>query len=140
MKILGLLDLKALTISDKKEVNIENFRIFSYKLSELGAEGVVIKGGNEKYEIKMLLTNELDIPVIDIEDLKAEIINVDEFLNKKKGKMLLIDDEVLLSLFNKNRDYLPNLISLISYKAKIEDIDTIITTDIESARIGITFP
>jgi len=64
---------------------------------------------------------------------------VEDFLNGKTGKILLLDDNKIMQIFNERLDLLPNLISLITYKAKTTEIEIIATTDIESANLGLRF-
>ncbi|PMP82767.1 MAG: hypothetical protein C0175_03075, partial [Caldisericum exile] len=77
MEILGLLDLNKLRISNNEEVNQENYRIFSYRLSEFGANGIYVKGIKNESDLNFIeeLKKEIDIPILKDGDLK-EITNV----------------------------------------------------------------
>jgi len=141
MKIFGLIDAKKLFILRNEEANLENVLIFSYKLSELGNDGIVLINfdRNTLNKVKKLLQEKLDVKVFEINDLDS-VVSVSEYLNGKKGKILLIDGNELLLQFNERVDNLPQLISLITYKAKKDGFETVVTDDIESANISIRFP
>jgi len=65
-----------------------------------------------------LLKEKLDIPILTIEDLESKPISVDEYFSGEVSETLLVENEKLLAYFNERLDNLPQLISLITYKAK----------------------
>lgn len=138
MEIYGLLDLERLEISDKKEVNFENYRIFSYRVSELGADGIVVKGvlTNEDNEFLNVLKNEVDIPIFKLEELE-NVITTKEFLQGKKGNVLLLEDSFLLEYFDGRKEFIPIFIALMVYKAKKEGFSMVIVSDVEAAKASL---
>ncbi|BAL81106.1 hypothetical protein [Caldisericum exile] len=140
MKILGLLDLNKLKISEKEEVNFENYRIFSYRLSELGADGIYIKGINKDSDLIFIneLKNEIDIPIFKENDFE-DIIHIEEFLKGKKGTTLIIEEEEILEHFDGRKEFVPIYTALISYKAKKEGFITLIVEDIEAVKASLKF-
>lgn len=139
MKILGLIEVNKVSISEKEDVNFENILILAYKLSELGAESIVLLDGKKEncMRIKEQLEENLDIPVLTIEEIKGHVVFIEEYLNGSNGETLIIEEEKLLSLFNEKRDNLPQLISLVCYKAKKDGFKAVTTTDIESALLAV---
>ncbi|MEF3245016.1 MAG: hypothetical protein K6343_03410 [Caldisericaceae bacterium] len=139
MKILGLIEVNKVSISEKEDVNFENILILAYKLSELGAESIVLLDGKKEncMRIKEQLEENLDIPVLTIEEIKGHVVFIEEYLNGSNGETLIIEEEKLLSLFNEKRDNLPQLISLVCYKAKKDGFKAVATTDIESALLAV---
>jgi|GEM_PF-5309300 len=139
MKILGLIEVNKVSISEKEDINFENILILAYKLSELGAESIVLL--NEKKEncikIKERLKEKLDIPVFTVEELKGHVVSVEEYLRGIKSETLIIEEGKILSIFDEKRENLPQLISLICYKAKKDGFKAVATTDIESALLAV---
>ena len=140
-KIFGLLNLETLKLGKDSTTNFKNYEVFSYRLSELGAESIIVLGKQEEIAlVKNALKKNLDIPILSILELnKNDVVSVEDFLNGKTGKILLLDDNKIMQIFNERLDLLPNLISLITYKAKTTEIEIIATTDIESANLGLRF-
>lgn len=141
MKIFGLIDVEELTISSEFDVNLENFRIFSYKLSELGAEEIVVAGEKMLVDkVVSILKDELDVLIVSLEDLEIMPATVEEFMKGSKKDVLILKDKEILRIFNIEKTLLPNAISVLTYKAKSEGIKTLITSDVESAKIALIVP
>ncbi|MGB9793786.1 hypothetical protein [Caldisericum exile] len=140
MEILGLLDLNKLRISNNEEVNQENYRIFSYRLSEFGANGIYVKGIKNESDLYFIeeLKKEIDIPILKDVDLK-EITNVKDFLDGKTGSTLIIEEEYILEHFDGRREFIPIYTALIAYKAKNEGFKTLIASDIEAVKASLRF-
>ncbi|MGB9832358.1 MAG: hypothetical protein ACPLKS_01835 [Caldisericum exile] len=140
MEILGLLDLNKLRISNNEEVNQENYRIFSYRLSEFGANGIYVKGIKNESDLNFIeeLKKEIDIPILKDGDLK-EITNVKDFLDGKTGSTLIIEEEYILEHFDGRREFIPIYTALIAYKAKNEGFKTLIASDIEAVKASLRF-
>ncbi|MGB9769075.1 MULTISPECIES: hypothetical protein [Caldisericum] len=140
MEILGLLDLNKLRISNNEEVNQENYRIFSYRLSEFGANGIYVKGIKNESDLYFIeeLKKEIDIPILKDGDLK-EITNVKDFLDGKTGSTLIIEEEYILEHFDGRREFIPIYTALIAYKAKNEGFKTLIASDIEAVKASLRF-
>lgn len=140
MEILGLLDLNKLRISNNEEVNQENYRIFSYRLSEFGANGIYVKGMKNESDLYFIeeLKKEIDIPILKDGDLK-EITNVKDFLDGKTGSTLIIEEEYILEHFDGRREFIPIYTALIAYKAKNEGFKTLIASDIEAVKASLRF-
>lgn len=138
-KIFGLLNLETLKLGKDSVTNFKNYEVFCYRLSELGAETIVALGKQEEIDsVINTLEKKLDIPIISIFELdQNDIVSIEDFLNGKTSKILLLDDNKILQIFNERLDLLPNLISLIAYKAKTTEFEIIATTDIESAKLGL---
>lgn len=138
MKVYGLLEVEELRISNKKEINFENYRIYSYRISELGADGIVIKGSKSDEE-KMFFENlklELDIPIFEIENFK-DALSLEEFLEGKKTKALILEDSKILEYFDARKEFIPIYTALIAYKAKKEGIETLIAKDVEAVKTSL---
>jgi len=141
VKIFGLIDVEELTISSEFDVNLENFRIFSYKLSELGAEEIVVAGEKMLVDkVVSILKDELDVLIVSLEDLEIMPATVEEFMKGSKKDVLILKDKEILRIFNIEKTLLPNAISVLTYKAKREGIKTLITSDVESAKIALIVP
>ncbi|MFU2157825.1 hypothetical protein [Caldisericum sp. AR60] len=140
MEILGLLDLNKLRISNNEEVNQENYRVFSYRLSEFGANGIYVKGIKNESDLNFIeeLKKEIDIPILKDGDLK-EITNVKDFLDGKTGSTLIIEEEYILEHFDGRREFIPIYTALIAYKAKNEGFKTLIASDIEAVKASLRF-
>ena len=140
-KIFGLLNLETLKLGKDSVTNFKNYEVFCYRLSELGAESIIALGKQEEIDsVINALQKKLDIPIISIFEFdQNDIVSIEGFLNGKTGKILLLDDNKILQIFNERLDFLPNLISLIAYKAKTTEFEIIVTTDIESAKLGLKF-
>ncbi|MGC9099753.1 MAG: hypothetical protein ACP5HC_00570 [Caldisericum sp.] len=140
MEILGLLDLNKLRISNNEEVNQENYRVFSYRLSEFGANGIYVKGMKNESDLYFIeeLKKEIDIPILKDGDLK-EITNVKDFLDGKTGSTLIIEEEYILEHFDGRREFIPIYTALIAYKAKNEGFKTLIASDIEAVKASLRF-
>jgi hypothetical protein len=138
MKIYGLLDINELRISDKKEVSFENYRIFSYRVSELGADGIVVRGSKSEEETKFFenLKRELDIPLFEVENFK-DALSLDEFLKGKRGSTLIIEDSKILEHFDGRKEFIPIYTALIAYKAKKEGFETLIAKDVEAVKTSL---
>ena len=161
MKIYGLVDLKTLFVFDDFKLNFENAVNASYKMSEDGAQSIVIKGNfSDVMKIQSYLNGKMDIPVAVFvnsklqyeEVLKSEaclvfsekkfpeskevIIPRSRSFLSKKGENILIENKRLLTIFNETVDFLPEIVSTIAFRLGQLNYERFITEEIRSARKG----
>lgn len=162
MKIYGLLDLRNLFIFGSFKLNFENIVNASYKMSEDGAQGVVIKGSfKDCLKIEEYLKGKMDIPIgifvrkesqcRNLLEKKVEmILSNNEFQNAqyviipknskfllKRNQNILIENRRILRIFNETIDFLPEMVSSISSRLSELDYDCFITEEVKSAKKGI---
>ncbi len=169
IKIIGLLNLKHLFIYEEDSANFENAINASYKLSEDGANGVLIYGSTFKNRLKLFqyLKDKMDIfvtPFVKTEKqaklithrvpifsenkldhtIKTIIPKNLNFLSNSvyeqdKESAILLSDERILRLFHTSIDFLPELSALISNKICERGYSYIILERVLSARKGAEF-
>jgi hypothetical protein len=162
MKIYGLVDLKSLFILDSFKSNFENAVNASYKASEDGALSIVIKGKlPDALKIRTYLNNKMDIPVGIFVNSKLQyknalnngislIFSEREFPRAKevlipgnknflsmKGKNILIENRRLLKFFKETVDFLPEIVSAVSFRLSQLNYDCFITEEVLSAKKGL---
>ncbi len=168
-KIIGLLNLKHLFIYEENSANFENAINASYKLSEDGANGVLIYGSTFKNRLKLFqyLKDKMDIfvtPLVKTEKqaklitprvpifsknkldhtIKAIVPKNLNFLNspiykRDKESAILLSDEHILRLFHTSVDFLPEFSALLSNKICEKGYSYIILERVLSARKGTEF-
>ncbi len=161
MKICGLLDLKTLFILDSFKRNFENAVNASYKMSEDGAQSIVIKGNfDDAIKIHSYLKGKMDIPLAVFVNselqykkaLKSEVglifsekkfpksrevlIPRNRSFLSKKGKNILIENKKLLKIFRETVDFLPEIVSAVAFRLSQLGYKYFITEEILSARKG----
>jgi hypothetical protein len=161
MKICGLIDLKTLFILDSFKRNFENAVNASYKMSEDGAQSIIIKGNfDDAIKIHSYLKGKMDISVAVFVNselqykkvLKSEVSLIfsekkfsksrevliphnQSFLSKKE-KNILIENKRLLKIFNETVDFLPEIVSAVAFRLSQLGYECFITEEILSARKG----
>jgi len=97
------LNLDTLKLGKDSTTNFKNYEVFSYRLSELGAESIIVLGKQEEIAlVKNALKKNLDIPILSILELnKNDVVSVEDFLNGKTGKILLLDDNKIMQIFQR---------------------------------------
>jgi hypothetical protein len=162
MKIYGLLEIKSLFIFDKFKLNFENAVNASYKMSEDGASGIVLKGNfNDCIKIEDYLKGKMDIPVgifvrkepqyrnllekkvemilsnNKFQDAQYVIIPKNSTFLLKRNQNILIENARILRIFNETIDFLPEIVSSISTRLAELRYDCFITEEVKSAKKGI---
>jgi len=168
-KIIGLLNLKHLFIYEENGANFENAVNASYKLSEDGADGILIYGSTFKNRLRLFqyLKDRLDIfvspfiktknqlglvtphtPIFSEEKQSYAVRTIVPkklyFLNntdykENKKKAILLPDETILKLFHTSVDFLPEFSALISHKICEKQYGYIILERVLSAQKGAEF-
>ncbi len=161
IKIYGLLNLKALFMFDNFNNNFENTINAAYKMSEDGAEGVVLLGKNFRTRrlISKYLKNRLDIPVVSFVNSEKQFAKVleektvfsnsrlpgtiftlrptnSDFLRKKLSEAILIKNQDILRIFNTGKDFIPEYSALISFGLCNLKYKFLISEEVLSARKG----
>jgi hypothetical protein len=162
MKIYGLIDLKNLFIFNSFKINFENVVNASYKMSEDGAQGIVIKGKfADALKVQSYLDGKIDISIgilignvveyekaldkgIDLIFSQKKFPKANEVLiplNKKflalNGKCILLENRRLLTIFKETVDFLPEIVSVVSFRLSQLNYDCFITEEVRSAKRGL---
>ena len=168
-KIIGLLNLKHLFIYEENSANFENAVNASYKLSEDGADGILIYGSTFENRLRLFqyLKDRLDIFVspfvktknqlglvaphtpIFSEEKQSHAVrtivpkNLD-FLHHSDYKenrktAILLTDETILRLFHTTTDFLPEFSTLVSNEICKKQYMYVILERILSAQKGTEF-
>lgn len=165
LKIIGLLNLNELFIFKDSVANFENAVNSAYKLSEDGANGIIVFGKSffERNKICSYLKPRLDIPVSPLvnSENQLKLIENDNFLfsvkhfgikkiirllePKTKSMLLksnnefsgiLLTNKRALKIFKMEADYLDEVIAVLACRATYFGLKYFATENVLSARKG----
>lgn len=162
MKVYGLLNLPSIFILENFNINFENAVNAVYKMSEDGAEGIVIKG-NFSISLRLFsyLKGRMDIPIFlfirsEREFEKAKMAHIRHVFSEKEIKgskqlkilrasstineskdTILVEDRRVQRIFGETEDYLPELIGILSFRLCEVGCKTFITEEVRSAKAGV---
>lgn len=163
MKIFGLIDLRSLFIFDNYPDNFENSINAAYKMCEDGVNGLAIIGNfRDALEIYNFLKNKVDVPVTVVvkterqrrvatkylmspifskklpsPSVKTVFLSNANFLKRKMGDAIVFFNNGLLKIFHEEDGYIPEIISVVSYRMAEIGYEYIITSEPLSAHIGL---
>lgn len=159
MKVYGLIKIKSLYLSENEDANLENVILASYKMSEDGAKGIVIKGSFRKaFKILKSLKDKIDIPVFiycesqnsltlgkqnkikvfqSINPSEKNYVNTFKIKSFKEAlNTIICENEKILKTFREQIDFLPEIISTIAFDFSKKGCKIFITEEVISAVKG----